>query len=101
MSHRSTLISLGLVGAIVAAAGACAPGKPSPEHHFRARLMTSVAVSGRWERAAERGLGLIAAELGAEVARVRTAGSVEQRSFGRWRATGSTSSIASAPISNG
>ncbi len=42
-------------------------------------MLTSVAVSGRWERAAERGLGLVAAELGADVARVRANGTGDQR----------------------
>jgi basic membrane protein A len=37
-------------------------------------------LSGRWERAAEQGLGLIAAELDADIARARAAGTADQRS---------------------
>jgi basic membrane protein A len=47
---------------------------------LRVRLLTSASVSGRWERAAERGLGLIAAELDADVARSRATGAADQRS---------------------
>ncbi len=38
---------------------------------YRVRLLTAMPVSGRLERAAEEGLGRIAAELGADVARLR------------------------------
>jgi basic membrane lipoprotein Med (substrate-binding protein (PBP1-ABC) superfamily) len=41
--------------------------------------MTSAVVSGRWERAAEQGLGRIAAELGAEVERLRADDEAERR----------------------
>ena len=58
----------------------CAPAKPPQEERFRVRLLTSVALSGRWERAAERGLGLIAAELDADIARSRAEGTADQRS---------------------
>lgn len=42
------------------------------EPGYRVRLLTAKPVSGRWERSAEEGLGRIAAELGADVARLRT-----------------------------
>jgi basic membrane protein A len=43
------------------------------------RLLTSVTLSGRWEREAERGLGRIAAELDADIARSRASGTADQR----------------------
>lgn len=46
---------------------------------FTVRALTSAPLSGRWERAAERGLGLIAAELGADVARFRAHGADGRR----------------------
>jgi len=49
----------------------CAPEEPVVPPQFSVRLLTSPSVSGRWEAAAERGLGLIAAELDADVARHR------------------------------
>jgi basic membrane lipoprotein Med (substrate-binding protein (PBP1-ABC) superfamily) len=52
---------------------------PEPEPAFTVRALTSSAVSGRWERAAERGLGRIAAELDADVARLRAAGGSARR----------------------
>ncbi len=58
----------------------CAPADPPQQAGFRVRLLTSVTLSGRWEKAAEKGLGLIAAELDADVARARATGSAEQRS---------------------
>lgn len=50
---------------------ACGPDGPPEPPPLEVRLVTSILHSGRWEREAERGLGLIAAELGAEVARLR------------------------------
>lgn len=49
----------------------CAPEEPPVPAQFSVRLLTSPNLSGRWEAAAERGLGLIAAELDADVARHR------------------------------
>lgn len=57
----------------------CAPEEPPPEAGFTVRLLTSVALSGRWEREAERGLGLIAAELEADIGRTRAQGAADQR----------------------
>lgn len=62
-----------------AALSSCGPPEPPPEPVFRVRLLTSVTLSGRWEREAERGLGLIAAELDADVARIRAEGAADQR----------------------
>jgi basic membrane protein A len=72
----------------LAATCSCAPPRPPAEPGFRVRLVTSVALSGRWERAAERGLGLIAAELGADVARSRATGTADQRARLRAHAEG-------------
>ena len=49
----------------------CTREEQSEAEVFTVRLVTSHGLSGRWERAAERGLGLIASELGAEVGRLR------------------------------
>jgi len=68
-----------LLGALSIATVSCAPAEPPQEEQFRVRLLTSVLLSGRWEREAERGLGLIAAELDAEIARSRAAGTADQR----------------------
>ena len=68
-----------LLGTLGITTVSCAPAKPPQEKRFRVRLLTSVALSGRWERAAERGLGLIAAKLDADIARSRAAGTTDQR----------------------
>jgi len=75
------LKQLPLLGVLGLAALSCTPAGPPQEAGFRVRLLTSVALSGRWERAAERGLGLIAAELDADVARSRAAGAADQRAM--------------------
>ena len=49
----------------------CAREEPSEQEDFTVRMLTSHSLSGRWERAAERGLGLIAAELEADIGRLR------------------------------
>ena len=49
----------------------CGRDEQLPDTSFSVRMLTVRTISGRWERAAERGLGQIAAELGADVARVR------------------------------
>jgi basic membrane lipoprotein Med (substrate-binding protein (PBP1-ABC) superfamily) len=79
MASIRFLPRLVLVAVVVLGGTACAPAPPAEEPAFRVRLLTSATLSGRWERAAERGLGLIAAELDAEVARIRATGSAEQR----------------------
>lgn len=52
----------------------CAPEAPPTAKPFTVRMLTSHSLSGRWEKAAERGLGLIASELDAEVSRLRVDG---------------------------
>jgi basic membrane protein A len=61
----STIVVLTLLSA------ACARVDHDTQRDFTVQMLTSRTISGRWERAAERGLGRIAAELGAEVTRVR------------------------------
>lgn len=79
--RRSAPIScaLTLLLATCLAVVSCAPEESPVEPGFRVRLLTSVTLSGRWEREAERGLGLISAELDADVARSRAAGATDQR----------------------
>ncbi len=57
----------------------CAPEEPVASPRFSVRLLTSPNLSGRWEFAAEQGLGLIAAELDADVARHRVGDGLEGR----------------------
>ena len=70
------VVAVGLIALVVVS---CAPDEPPPEAGFRVRLLTAVPLSGRWEREAERGLGLIAAELDADIGRTRAIGLSEQR----------------------
>lgn len=70
---------LAVVG-MVAGTACRQEAKPPAPPAFGVRLLTSAPTSGRWERAAERGLGRIAAELGADVARLRTPTEGERRS---------------------
>jgi basic membrane lipoprotein Med (substrate-binding protein (PBP1-ABC) superfamily) len=49
----------------------CTRDEPPEAAVFTVRVLTSQNISGRWERASERGLGLIASELDAEVGRLR------------------------------
>jgi len=57
--------------ALALLAAACGRDEQLPDTSFSVRMLTIHTISGRWERAAERGLGRIAAELEADVARVR------------------------------
>ena len=68
MFIRAAVSSL-VAGAILTSG--CAREEPVAPPQFSVRLLTSPTVSGRWERAAEEGLGRIAAQLDAEVARHR------------------------------
>jgi len=61
---------LAAVLAVVGTLAACRRPEPEPAT-MQVRLVTSSTLSGRWERAAERGLGRIAVELGADIARLR------------------------------
>jgi len=58
---------------------ACGPEEQAPADVFTVRVLTSHTLSGRWERAAERGLGLIASELDADVGRLRVDGPTDAR----------------------
>ncbi len=49
----------------------CGRDARPPDPGFSVRVLTARTISGRWERAAERGLGRIATELNADVAMVR------------------------------
>jgi len=49
----------------------CGRDEQPKDTDFSVRMLTVRTISGRWERAAERGLGRIAAELEADVARLR------------------------------
>jgi basic membrane lipoprotein Med (substrate-binding protein (PBP1-ABC) superfamily) len=74
------VLAAGLIVSLMAATVGCrrveeAPPQPS----FRVRVLTSQPTSGRWERATEQGLGRIAAELDADVARIRARDEAERR----------------------
>ena len=58
---------------------ACGRVEQPAEDVFTVRMLTSHTLSGRWERAAEKGLGLIASELDAEVGRLRVDGPTSAR----------------------
>jgi len=67
-----------LVILLIAVLLGCQKAEVPPEV-FTVRLLTSQPVTGRWGLAAEQGLGRIAAELGADVERLRSAGTVQRR----------------------
>jgi len=69
---------VGLAVLMILTAG-CTKEEAVAPPRFSVRLLTSPNVSGRWEAAAERGLGLIAAELDADVARHRVGDGPEGR----------------------
>jgi basic membrane protein A len=75
--HKPVLLASATVALLAVAAG-CRQAEPPPSE-FRARLLTSLPTSGRWERAAEQGLGRIAAELDSQIARLRAADEIERR----------------------
>jgi len=70
MQSRYLAAGVGLAVLAILTVG-CEREEPVAPPRFSVRLLTSPNVSGRWEAAAERGLGLIAAELDADVARHR------------------------------
>jgi len=59
-----------LLVAIALLAAACGRDPVPPDEGFSVRVLTTQSVSERWVRAAEQGLGRVAAELGADVAQV-------------------------------
>jgi simple sugar transport system substrate-binding protein/basic membrane protein A len=77
LTQRVVLLVFGLGTA--AGCGFGGSNTAMDEPSIKVRLLTSLPVSGRWERAAERGLGRIAAELGAGVTRRRALDSADQR----------------------
>ena len=79
MKDLRILPQLLLIGVVSVCVLACGPDETPQEPRLQVRLLTSVALSGRWEKAAERGLGLIASEFDAEVARTRASGTGEAR----------------------
>jgi len=58
---------------------ACSRKEQEPAKSFTVRMISTGFLSGRWECEAERGLGLIAAELDADVARFRVEGESDVR----------------------
>jgi basic membrane protein A len=76
--NRHFVVRLGLIALLVAAAVGCRREEPPPPS-FRVVLITSQPLSGRWERAAEQGLGRIAAVLDAEVTRRRSRNAAARR----------------------
>jgi len=74
------LLAASLIVSLVSMTAGCRraehePPKPS----FRVRVLTSHPISSRWERATETGLGRIAAELDADVARIHARDEAERR----------------------
>jgi transcriptional activator of comK gene len=59
------------VALLVLLTTSCGRDTQAPNTNFSVRILTTRSISERWERAAERGLGRIEAELDADVARVR------------------------------
>jgi basic membrane lipoprotein Med (substrate-binding protein (PBP1-ABC) superfamily) len=59
-----------LVAAALMVLPSCRAPEPQPSK-MQVQLVTSAALSGRWERAAERGLGRIAVEFDAQIGRQR------------------------------
>ncbi|MFV2072135.1 MAG: BMP family protein [Thermoanaerobaculales bacterium] len=57
----------------------CGRREALPAPKISVRLLTTVTGTGRWELAAEQGLGRIAAELDADVARLRVGDAAERR----------------------
>lgn len=59
---------------------ACGRDEQPTKREFTVRLLTARTVSGHWERAADRGLSRIGAELDADVGRIRTDDPSDSRS---------------------
>lgn len=89
---RGTNGALGAgLAAVVVLTAACAPEEPPAPPQFSVRLLTSPNLSGRWEAAAERGLGLIAAEFDADVSRHRV--DEDTRSWQKYLAAGGRNGV--------
>ncbi len=82
MSQRFIALTVLTMACVLGIVGCDAGPEDDGEHDsFQVRLLTSTPVSGRWERAAEMGLGRIAAEFDASVVRLRAATSLRQRTL--------------------
>jgi basic membrane lipoprotein Med (substrate-binding protein (PBP1-ABC) superfamily) len=68
--HRQSSKVVSTLAMAVLLTAACSPDTEHPEESFSVRVLTTRSVSERWDRAAERGLGRVASELGADVAHV-------------------------------
>jgi basic membrane lipoprotein Med (substrate-binding protein (PBP1-ABC) superfamily) len=77
LRQASKVVFAGVVFALMATA--CGRDDKASDAGFSVRMMTARTISGRWERAAERGLGKIGAELDADVARIRVDESADKR----------------------
>jgi len=75
------ILAVGLPALLILATIACRRQQPPQAPRFTVRLLTSLPVSGRWEREAERGLGRIAAELDADVGRLRVGDEADRRTL--------------------
>lgn len=70
-----TVSSRNILNAVIAIAlctAACGSGERPPVPRFTVRMLTARTVSAHWDRAADRGLSRIAAELNADVERILT-----------------------------
>jgi basic membrane lipoprotein Med (substrate-binding protein (PBP1-ABC) superfamily) len=74
--HLVAAVVISLIGS-----WGCGSDDRPTRSQLRVRLLTSAPVSGRWEIGAERGLGRIAAELGADVGRLRARNEGERRAL--------------------
>jgi len=69
--RKQSFKAVSTVATFVLLVASCGRETQPPDTSFSVRLLTARTVSERWERAAEGGLARIAAELDADVARVR------------------------------
>ncbi len=76
-THRLIVVFATVVLSLLTSA--CGRDEQPADASFTVRMLTARTVSGRWERAAESGLGRIAAELNADVARIRTVDPADDR----------------------
>lgn len=69
--RKQSFIAVSIVAIFTLLMSSCGRETQPPDTRFSVRLLAARTVSERWERAAEGGLARIAAELDADVARVR------------------------------
>ena len=77
--HRQSFNVVFIVVLLLSLTTSCGRGKQRSDTVFSVRMLTASKTSGRWDRAAERGLGRIASELEADVARVPNDGAADDR----------------------